>query len=682
MIVPERDRFTKARPCPICGGYREQPQGKGVRCYGYLDSTGEYARCTREEYAGEIALNEDGSYSHRLHGDCRCGRQHGPQHLPDAKAGAIVHTTVYEIRDADGNLLAEHVRRDMGDGSKRFSWRSDGSSGLGGHKTVDLLYGIEHVKAHPEASSAVLVEGEKAADALRKARIRIPLGMVCGAPNAPSVAALAPLKDKALVIWADNDADGRKAASRARQNALEAGCASVLEVQWEDAPPKADAADALAIGGVELVRDLIKHAIEWQEKPDLKVVEAEAGLRMYTLPELRNMSDLNADWVVDRFLAVGAVTHLIAYIKAGKTTLSLGLISSVLHGTPFLDEFESQQGAVVLLTEERPGSLLLACEDAGITDDDNLRVLLRDEHDGDEWGPLIAQAANAARDMGARLLVVDTFYEWAGVDDENDAAQVRRAMDAVNANSRGLAILLVMHSRKSGGEIHNAARGSSAAGGAADILLHLDYVRDEKGKAQEDSPARIVSIKSRLERDFIDPVNLVYEYGRYVLTERVFSANNQTTVLADIQANGPSRPRDIQRRTGINDATVRTSLSRLKLSGEIVHENGRYVSVSSDRFTPFHETDIVRDGQKTAFHCPPSKEGSGNGETDDEAGTVSPPASAGAPARRDGAVASAYKPGSKCPMCGERAVEERAGGALVCHGCKRIRKHPDDPSPR
>lgn len=51
----------------------------------------------------------------------------------------------------------------------------------------------------------------------------------------------------------------------------------------------------------------------------------------------------------------------------------------------------------------------------------------------------------------------------------------------------------------------------------------------------------------------------------------------------------------------------------------------------------------------------------------------------------DDEIASAsrsYRQGSKRPMCGERAVEECPDGALVCHGCKRIRRHPDDPSPR
>jgi hypothetical protein len=39
----DRERFTRANPCPVCGGWDEQRRGKGERCYGY--GLGRYARC-------------------------------------------------------------------------------------------------------------------------------------------------------------------------------------------------------------------------------------------------------------------------------------------------------------------------------------------------------------------------------------------------------------------------------------------------------------------------------------------------------------------------------------------------------------------------------------------------------------------------------------------------------------
>ena len=70
-------RFTKSDPCPVCGGYDGLNRGQGLRCFGYYDRTGRYARCTREEKAGALSRNKDGTYSHRLRGTCRCGQSHG-----------------------------------------------------------------------------------------------------------------------------------------------------------------------------------------------------------------------------------------------------------------------------------------------------------------------------------------------------------------------------------------------------------------------------------------------------------------------------------------------------------------------------------------------------------------------------------------------------------------------------
>lgn len=34
--VERRQRFTKDRPCPICGGYGELPRGQHRRCWGFI----------------------------------------------------------------------------------------------------------------------------------------------------------------------------------------------------------------------------------------------------------------------------------------------------------------------------------------------------------------------------------------------------------------------------------------------------------------------------------------------------------------------------------------------------------------------------------------------------------------------------------------------------------------------
>jgi hypothetical protein len=81
-LSPAAQRFTKSHPCPICGGHDGLVRGQQLRCFGYRDDSGTYARCTREERAGELPQNRDGTYSHRLQGACRCGQVHGEAIAP------------------------------------------------------------------------------------------------------------------------------------------------------------------------------------------------------------------------------------------------------------------------------------------------------------------------------------------------------------------------------------------------------------------------------------------------------------------------------------------------------------------------------------------------------------------------------------------------------------------------
>lgn len=59
-MVSQEQRFTQARPCPVCGGYDQAPRGRAVRCYGFLSGDGAYAHCTRQERAGSLSLTEAG----------------------------------------------------------------------------------------------------------------------------------------------------------------------------------------------------------------------------------------------------------------------------------------------------------------------------------------------------------------------------------------------------------------------------------------------------------------------------------------------------------------------------------------------------------------------------------------------------------------------------------------------
>ena len=70
--VSDEQRFTAAHPCPICRGYKDLPQGEGVRCWGFLSRDGNKVFCTREEYTeGGVEIETDAGtlYMHDLPDD-------------------------------------------------------------------------------------------------------------------------------------------------------------------------------------------------------------------------------------------------------------------------------------------------------------------------------------------------------------------------------------------------------------------------------------------------------------------------------------------------------------------------------------------------------------------------------------------------------------------------------------
>ncbi|MDP6494877.1 MAG: hypothetical protein QGI09_05565, partial [Dehalococcoidia bacterium] len=168
-MVSASQRFTRDRPCPVCGGYGNQKRGQRKRCYGYRSDDGEWAHCTREDHAGGIAL-KDGSqtYAHRLTGDCRCGQRHDnrpstPQPSRNGMKRRISAT--YDYTDEDGTLLFQTVRYDPKDFAQR---QPDGKGGwkwnLEGVRRV--LYRLPELLGADPSEPVFIVEGEKDVDRL------------------------------------------------------------------------------------------------------------------------------------------------------------------------------------------------------------------------------------------------------------------------------------------------------------------------------------------------------------------------------------------------------------------------------------------------------------------------------------------------------------------------------------
>jgi hypothetical protein len=271
------NRFSKGNPCPVCTGHTDLPQGKGVRCAGYLSEDGRYAFCTREQFAGPLQPRDTTpeSFAHLMEGSCRCGTTHGSQVLaltpvptkkaidhrpilpvpPDAPAPSFqlpdgrMPERIWDYRDANDNLLGYKARYAKEGGKDVLPYTycetSEGSlKWLRKDWVSDKpLRGLRELAQRPSAS-VLVVEGEKTQDA---AKVLFPDFVVVTWPGGCGgvlYANWSSLAGRLVTIWPDADEAGAKAATKVAEVALTVGSTSARIVRLpQNLPDGWDLAD-------------------------------------------------------------------------------------------------------------------------------------------------------------------------------------------------------------------------------------------------------------------------------------------------------------------------------------------------------------------------------------------------------------------------------------------------------
>jgi hypothetical protein len=353
-VSTAKNRYSKRNPCPICGGGHDMPQGRGTRCWGLTDDTGDYARCTREELAGAIKQNDDDTYSHLLHGACRCGKEHGLA-VPKAAASVVrgnaelVRTSSWRAYRPDGNL-AIHRRWDYSDGKKSLAWfHPDGRASQNGEiHSTDRLYGLACLD---RVRPALLVEGEKAADAVRAMvgdKYAV-LATACGAPTVPDAEVLAYVAGKVgpggLTIWADNDAQGAKQMEGCAAAVL-AHNVTVRRVTWPDAPAHGDAADYCATHGKDELLALLESAKLWT------AASAAASAIDDTLISAESLKPKPISWIWANRIARGKMTVAGGDPGGGKSMLSVDWAARMSTGRKWPDGTQAPKCKSALVSAE------------------------------------------------------------------------------------------------------------------------------------------------------------------------------------------------------------------------------------------------------------------------------------------------------------------------------------------
>jgi hypothetical protein len=230
------------------------------------------------------------------------------------------------------------------------------------------------------------------------------------------------------------------------------------------------------------------------------------NLPFRTGAEIASETPARVPWIVSPWVAAGAITELVGKVKAaGKTTLGTHMARAVLDGIPFMGN-PTQKTPVVYLTEQNPTSFLQALKRAGLLGRSDIVVLFFKDIGGFQWSSVAQAVVQECKKRKAKLLVVDTLTQFAGVegDCENNTGDALAAMQPLQqAAAEGIGVLTNRHERKSGGTVGDSGRGSSAYGGAADIILSL---RQPEGNHKRN--VRLIQALSRFDET---PTDLLIE---------------------------------------------------------------------------------------------------------------------------------------------------------------------------
>ena len=198
----------------------------------------------------------------------------------------------YDYCSLDGKLLYEKTRTDFDDGSKTFfiDWRTSDK------KLV--LYNL--ISFSDESEEVWVAEGEKCADALiDKAGTRENVSILAYSASPykeflnSNIAKH--IKNKRVIVFADNDEVGKKKASEIVQASEQAGASEIRKVEFSEFPKAYDVADFLETHSID--EALSKARIVSKKAVEVLTAEDRENLKTATLPKREFIDNL---WNIPR----------------------------------------------------------------------------------------------------------------------------------------------------------------------------------------------------------------------------------------------------------------------------------------------------------------------------------------------------------------------------------------------
>lgn len=234
-----------------------------------------------------------------------------------------------------------------------------------------------------------------------------------------------------------------------------------------------------------------------------------------SLSEL-NFEENHTKWVWEGFLAKCCITLMSAWPKTGKTTLLTHFLKAQDQMNSSFLGFDLKSTKTLVISEEHP-NIWYARREAFVFSGKRVLItknVLTHRLTNNEWQNYLQQIAGYCQENSIEVVVFDTLSSFWPVAEENSAASVMEALKPLrHLTENDLAVLLVHHERKSGGENGVEARGSGAIAAFVDILVNLK--RPPSGGSPH---TRIISTNSRFAET---PEKLFIELhdGEYIVRE-------------------------------------------------------------------------------------------------------------------------------------------------------------------
>ena len=468
-------------------GYRRSGSGYMARCPAHEDRTPSlaidegrsgnvvlkcHAGCPSEAVVAAMGLKMSDLYadSHANHGGKGTEKQTVATYTyTDAEAVPVFYRDRREWLE-HGEIKKDVLPRQL-DGTRKG--------------TPPVPYRLHEVAAGIDTDGTiVLVEGEKAADALSESGYT---ATTTGSSTSWKPAFAEHFRGARVVLWPDADAPGEQYIADVARD-LKGVAADLRVLRFEGKPKGWDAADYFTEGGTDGQLDQLL-----ADAPLMGSTAAPTGLpddeESSSLPlpiRAANITCRSAvEWSVQGLATAGDIGLFAGEDGSFKSTAMLCIVGAVAGGAAVFGRFQAEQGAVLWISEEDPAHVIrnrleAICRGHGW----NVTTVLGNVH---VLALAECQLASTAwrlhlqaiiRDLDIKLVVLDPYAElMAGEENSNtDARPIIKAIRALTKPT-GANVFVIHHFGKpfEGKRAVDRIRGASALRAASRITYTVEH---------------------------------------------------------------------------------------------------------------------------------------------------------------------------------------------------------------